>query len=304
MLRRRAEVLTQIRAYFSSHGVLEVDTPTLGYAGASDPALTNLTVIVTGAPPRYLQTSPEFAMKRLLAAGSGDIYQVCHAYRAETPSPLHVDEFTLLEWYRIGFDHHQLMDDVAALLAALGFARQIERHSFQELCARISGFDPHRISTEDLAAYARAGGARFAAADYADRALLLDYVFGAVILAQIPRPNAFFIYDFPVEHAAYARIHGEDPPLAARFELVIDGIEIANGFHEVVEADQQRARQVRENARRRAYGLPESALDEALLAALASGLPPCAGVAVGVDRLLMVLTERPHIAQVVAFAHS
>ncbi|MSR13783.1 MAG: EF-P lysine aminoacylase GenX [Gammaproteobacteria bacterium] len=300
-IRRRAEFLAQIRHFFGARGVLEVDTPILLPTASTDPALSSFRVTAAERSERFLQTSPEFAMKRLLAAGCGDIYQVCHVFRREDPSRIHLEEFSLLEWYRVGFDHHRLMDELVDLLDAVGFERAIARYSFAELCMRWTGLDPHRASTSELAAFARTEGARFETADYADRAMLLDFVFGIGILSRVSEMGAFFIYDFPTEHLAYARIRAGDPPVAERFELVIDGIEIANGFQEVVDAPEQRARQLREIARRRAYGLPEPMLDEALLAALESGLPRCAGVALGVDRLLMILTASEKIADVVAF---
>ena len=299
VLERRAGLLGDIRRFFADRRVLEVETPLLATAGATDPALESFTVASADRPLRYLQTSPEFAMKRLLAAGSGDIYQICRAFRREETSRLHREEFTLLEWYRLDFDHHRLMDDVGALLEAVGFPFPVTRHAYRDLCLAHAGVDPMTASTTVLAEAASAAGARLGE-DAADRALLLDWLFGCAVLPALPRAEAVFIFDFPVEQAAYARVRPGEPPVGERFELVLGEMELANGFHEVTDAREQRARHVRENARRAALGLPEVPLDEAFLAALESGLPPCAGVALGLDRLLMALTGAPDILDVFA----
>lgn len=299
-LERRAALLRDIRAYFSVQQVLEVQTPLLGLAGATDPALESFVVAAPKRPLRYLQTSPEFAMKRLLAAGSGDIYQICPAFRREEMTRLHREEFTLLEWYRLGFDHHRLMDDVGALLTSVGFPFPISRHAYRDLCRVHAGIDPGSASTAELAKAAAEAGARLGDAAQ-DRALLLDWLFGCRVLPALPRTEAVFIFDFPVEQAAYARVRAGDPPVGERFELVLGEMELANGFHEVTDAAEQRARHQRENARRRALGLPVIPLDEALLEAMESGLPPCSGVALGLDRLLMALSGTLDIRDVLPF---
>ena len=300
-LRRRGALLHAIRAYFAATGALEVETPTLAHFASTDPALSSFQVPHRDRHPRFLQTSPEFAMKRLLAAGSGDIYQICHAYRQEERSPLHQEEFTLLEWYRIGCDLHRLMDDVTALLQAVGLTQLPLRRTYVDLWQTCLDCDPHRASTAALAALARAQGASLSAHDEADRALLLDFIFGLQVLPRLRQAAPLFIYDFPLEHCAYARLRAGEPPVAERFELVINGIEIANGYHEVRDATEQRARHQFENARRGRRGLPPVAVDTAFLAALDLGLPACAGVAIGVDRLLMSLLGVTEIEHVVAF---
>lgn len=300
-LERRAAALAGIRAFFAARGVLEVDTPLLAPFGAVDPALASFAVDDGAAGTRYLQTSPEAAMKRLLAAGSGDIYQICHAFRREERSPLHLAEFTLVEWYRTGFDHHRLMDEVADLVAGVLPACRPVRVTFGELCRRHAGLDPHAADTATLAAFARDAGAALSPADCADRALLLDFVFAHAVLRALGRGSAAFIHDFPVELAAYARLDPGPPVTAARFELVIDGIEIANGYHEVTCAARQRACYARDEAVRRARGLPPMAPDGPLLAALEHGLPACAGVALGLDRLLMLAAGHDDVRAVVAF---
>ena len=300
-IQRRAGLLRDLRQYFAREGVLEVDTPVLARHGSTDPALASF-IVPDPDGTRYLQTSPEAAMKRLLAAGSGDIFQVAHAFRREEGSRLHQEEFSLLEWYRVGFDHHQLMEDVRALLRAVGFTLPIEKHTYAALCLQYAALDPHAVSTAELARFAALHGAVLTGASSADRALLLDWVFGCAVLPQLPHDRALLIYDFPREHAAYAQLRPGPPAVAARFELVVGEIELANGFHEVTDSAEQRARQQYENTRRRTSGLPQVPLDEPLLAALDAGLPSCAGVALGLDRLLMLLLEAPDIAAVVAFA--
>lgn len=301
-LRLRSTVLDEIRGYFAHAQVLEVDTPLLYRFATTDPALASFTVAGTARGRRYLQTSPEHAMKRLLAAGSGDIFQICHAFRREeAEGRLHRDEFTLLEWYRLGFDHHALMDDVARLVGRVLPLRPLERHRYAALWQAHLALDPHLATTAALAKCAAAAGAALAPPDAADRALLLDFLFSRVIAGRLGPGRAGFVYDFPLEQAAYAALRPGPPPVAERFELIIDGIEIANGWRELTAADLQRARHEQDNLRRAARGLPRLALDGSLLAALAAGLPACAGVALGFDRLLMCCAGARDIAEVLSF---
>ncbi len=299
-LAARARLLAQVREFFANAGVLEVDTPLLGHAGAADPALQALQV----AGPegiRFLQTSPESAMKRLLAAGSGDIYQLCKAFRGEERSRLHRGEFTMLEWYRLGFDHHQLMDEVAALAALALPGRSIEKLTVARLAARLGVLDPHTSSTAALADHAQARGVVLSGKDLADRSLLLDFLLEELVSVGLGPGNAAFLHDFPVEQSAYARIRAGSPPVAERFELVIDGVELANGYHEVTAAVEQRARYAQEAALRAQRGLPPPTMDARWIAALDAGLPPCAGVALGFDRLLMLSLGARDLGAVLAF---
>lgn len=297
---RRAAILDALRAYFAAAGVLEVDTPLIGRAAAGDPAIASVAVDVAGRT-RYLQTSPESAMKRLLVAGSGDIFQICKAFRLEEDSAIHRCEFTLVEWYRLGFDHHDLMDDVAALVARVLPDLRLARASCAELARRCAAPDPHTAATAELAAWARDLGLQMSAADAADRTLLLDLLLSEIVRRAWPPGEGGFVYDFPVEQAAYARLGAGTPPVAARFELVIDGIEIANGWHEIADAASQRERHAQEAAARRARGLPVCEPDPGLMAALSHGLPDCAGVALGVDRLVMLACGAQDLAAVLAF---
>lgn len=308
LLRQRARLLQQIREYFADTGVLEVDTPLLYPYGTSEPTLTNFVVAgVTGlddrSPHRYLQTSPEFAMKRLLAAGVGDIYQICKAFRREERGTWHHEEFTLLEWYRIGFDHHALMDDVEALLRRLLPGLPYTRSSYASLGLQHASIDPLSATTDELVGVAETAGVRLDTVDRSDRGLLLDILFSHSILPRLKTAGAVFVFDFPCEHAAYARIREGGPAVAERFELIINGLEVANGYHEVIDAAEQRRRHTGENERRRQRGLPIVALDERLLAAMDHGLPECAGVALGIDRLVMLATAAKTLASTLSFGH-
>lgn len=279
-------VAAAIRSYFAAADVVEVATPSLLHWPTAEPTLSNLALARAGGR-RFLRTSPESALKRLLAAGSGDVYEFGPAWRAEEAGRLHREEFTLVEWYRVGFDHHRLMDDVAALLAACGHARPLTRLRYAEVFAAVFGHDPHHASDAELAALAVAAGVAVPAD--ADRALLLDALYAARLEAELAQRGAVFLHDFPAELRAYARLSAGTPAVAERFELVVDGVELANGYHEITAADEQAACFAAENALRRRRGLPPVAPDADWLAALSSGMPACAGVALGFERLVMVL---------------
>lgn len=307
-LRRRAQVLAAIRAFFAARGVLEVETPALCGAGTTDPALASLTTRYTGpglpAGTRlFLQTSPEFAMKRLLAAGSGSIYQICKAFRDHERGGRHNPEFTLLEWYRIGFDHWQLMDEVEALLAAVlgNDPGPAPRWSYRELFLHHVATDPLTCAVPALAEGAvRLGVSVPAGMPDDDPDPWRDLLWTQVVEPRLP-PGPAFVYDYPASQAALARVRADDPPVAERFELYLDGVELANGFHELSDPAEQRARFDRDAARRSAAGLEPVPADGHLLAALDHGLPDCAGVALGLDRLVMAAAAAPSIDAVVAF---
>lgn len=302
---KRAQCLRQIREYFAGEGVLEVDTPLLMPFGAPDPSLSNFSVQSpqesSGVLAGYLQTSPEFAMKRLLADGSGDIYQLGHAFRAEQPTQHHSPEFALLEWYRLGFDHYHLMDDVQALVAVIVPWLSFSRCRYKDVFAQRFDIDPHSASTDTLLERARDAGIELGARE-SDRDLILDALFSDACLRTTDRRDAMFVYDFPLEQAAYARIAEGPPAVAQRFELLIGGLEIANGYFEVTDHAEQLRRHRIEKSRREALGLPVVEVDPCFLEAMASGLPECSGVALGVDRLLMVVTESASIQSTTSFS--
>ncbi|MEQ9464768.1 MAG: EF-P lysine aminoacylase EpmA [Haliea sp.] len=303
-LQARASLLAAIRAFFADRGVLEVETPLLCSRGITDPAIEPLLVnggLSLGAATGYLQTSPEYAMKRLLAAGSGPIYQICKAFRDGEAGTRHNPEFTLLEWYRPGMDHHQLMAEVAALVCNCLGERPWRALSYRELFRRSTGIDPFVDSLPILQAAARA------CVDVGtldgDRDLWLDLLLTHAVEPWLAGQGLCFVYDYPPSQAALARLGERDGhAVGERFELYVDGLELANGYHELGDATEQRARFEADNRQRLDRGLPQRPLDEALLAALAAGLPDCSGVALGVDRLLLLATGETDLRSLLAFA--
>jgi len=307
-LAARAALLARTREFFAARGVLEVDTPLIVNAPVSDVHIHSARVDLTpdagaAASQYFLHTSPEYAMKRLLAAGSGDIYQICHVARGNECGRVHNPEFTLIEWYRTGFSLGQLMDEVEALvrllLAERAGVRPAERLSYREVFVRELRLDPFTAPPTELARCAAAAG--FGAAAGAGRDELLELLMGTVIGPRLGAGGLTFIHGYPASQAALARLDPQDRRAAERFELYGGGIELANGFHELAAVSEQRARFEADNAERRRRGLAVHALDERLLAALASGLPDCAGVALGFDRTVMLATGAEHIDEVLAF---
>lgn len=309
-LQQRAEFLTRLRGYFAERGVLEVETPLLSSAGIPDPHIPSFTTEPgpDGEASRYLNTSPEFAMKRLLAAGTGSIFQVCKAFRRGEQGRQHNPEFTLLEWYRPGFDHLRLMDEVDVLVRQLAEGLRslgtTERLSYREVFQRYLQIDPMMAGVSALEACAREQGlGEVAGLADADRDVWLDLLLSHCIQPHLGKHGPTFIYDYPASQAALARIRLGTPSVAERFELFIDGIELANGFHELQDANEQRLRFEADLAYRRTEKLESITLDERLLAALTAGLPACAGVALGLDRLQLVLAGCDVIQDTLAFSY-
>lgn len=309
-LLRRARLLAQIRRFFAERSVLEVQTPTLSAAAVTDPALESIAceVMALGGR-RYLRTSPEFAHKRLLAAGSGDIFELGPVYRDGELGRWHQPEFVLLEWYRIGYRADELMDEVLELLRLVLAPRLPElesrRVAYGDAFSAEFGIDAHRFNAEEQSRLARALG------DHGvdlprdlDAGGLLDLALTQIIVPRWPRGTAIFLHGYPVSQAALAAIDPGDPPTAARFEVFVDGIELGNGFRELTDASEQRRRFEADLELRRAAGRFEPPIDQALLEALGTGLPDCAGVAIGVDRLLALLTGADGIADVMSLPHS
>ncbi|WP_317622376.1 EF-P lysine aminoacylase EpmA [Pseudohongiella sp.] len=304
-LRLRAGMLARVRGFFADRDVLEVDTPLMCHATGTDPHLDALALELAPGDRRYLQTSPEFAMKRLLAAGSGPIYQLCKAFRRDETGQRHNPEFTMLEWYRPGFDDSQLMDEVAALMGVclpapmLATDADIPRISYRELFRQYLALDPLAASDDELLACARGY------TDPGDMTLsrddLLNLLMSLVIEPQLQAP--VFVIEFPASQAALAQItHDHDGyPVARRFELFIAGMELANGYLELTDAAEQSRRFAADNRQRQAAGLPVREVDNRLLAALNHGLPACAGVALGFDRLMMLAAGAGHISEVLSF---
>jgi lysyl-tRNA synthetase class 2 len=302
ILRGRAAILARLRAFFAERGVLEVETPALSAATVTDLHLHSLAAKVEYAGESrlfYLQTSPEFAMKRLLAAGSGPIFQLCRSFRDGESGRLHNPEFTMLEWYRPGYDHQKLMDEMADLLELLLGGPRAERKTYGEAFAAVYGIDPHAAKAEELAALAAARGIEvvgYGKDSPVDDWLMLLFSLG--VEPGLGRGRPTFIYDYPASQAALARVADGR---ARRFEVYAHGIELANGFHELSDAAEQRRRFEADREERRRRGLPLPPIDENLLAALEAGLPDCAGVALGVDRLVMLALGKKSLAEVIAF---
>ena len=310
LLRLRARMLADIRDFFAARHVMEVETPLLGRHGVTDPHIASFAVPVvedsSGAPSvRHLQTSPEFAMKRLLAAGSGDIYQICKAFRDGEAGSRHNPEFTLVEWYRTDFDHRDLMAETADLVAML-LARPVSWvcRGYDEVLGELAGLDPRDASVSQLEARAVDLGLHSSTLEGMDRDDLLDFLFSTAVQPRLGRGRLDVVDRYPPAQAALARIIDDGSgPVAERFELFYEGVELANGYHELADPREQEERMAADRRRRRARGLPDRTVDGRLLAALAAGLPDCAGVALGFDRLLMLRSGETDIRRVLAFPY-
>lgn len=307
VMQQRARMLAQLRAFFAQRDVLEVETPILQRHAVTDVHIDSLDVPLTGSNA-YLHTSPEYPMKRLLAAGSGAIYQVCKVFRAGEAGRNHNPEFTLLEWYRPGFEHHELMDELDQLIRQLLVGSLILdetiKLSYRQLFQQYLTFDPFSCSVEDLQQQARQQQVDIVNNADLDRNGWLDMLLTHVIEPQLPLNRPVFIYDYPASQGALARLQQQDDiTVASRFELYINGLELANGYHELLDADEQRQRFERDQQQRRQQGRFVPGIDEKLLAALEHGLPDCAGVALGLDRLLMLACGKDDIRDVLSFSN-
>jgi lysyl-tRNA synthetase class 2 len=299
-------MLRDIRAFFDQRGVLEVETPLLSSSASTDP---NLKSFATSYQRRdlYLNTSPEFCMKRLLAAYGEPIFQVCKSFRDDELGPLHNPEFTMLEWYRPGFDMFELMDELADLVQVLVRNHQpgatFQRVSYAEVYQQAVGIDPHTTTADECRRCAVEHGLSIPVGmgDSVDE--WLDWLLIELVMPSLLTDRYTFIYDYPASQAALAKIHQNryGHAVAARFELNYGEVELANGFDELLDADEQRRRFEQENEERSSRGLRSSIIDEYLLDALGHGLPRCSGVAMGVDRLLMILSGKSSLEQVLTF---
>ncbi len=311
VLRKRAEMLSTIRKFFAQRNVLEVETPSLSRSAATDIYIQSFEVSVSPeagtdtnankkTDRRYLQTSPEYAMKRLLAAESGPIFQICKSFRAGEVSRIHNPEFTMLEWYRPGFSMTDLMNEVEQLMNCVLGEESIPRFSYRELFLDHLQFDPHLVSATELCKIAESkidfSGEAYSSTDYLQ--LLMDRCIEPLM------PKTCFVYDYPLAQCALAQIASDEEgqQVAKRFELYGGGMEIANGYFELTDSAEQRSRIVRDIQERESKGLASYPIDERLLAALDSGMPSCTGVALGIDRLLMLLTGNSSIGQVLTFS--
>lgn len=305
-LQLRARLYALIREFFAERGVLEVETPILSVAGNTDPHIESFVTafdghVDGGARERWLRTSPEYPLKRLLARGVGDCYELGRVFRNGEAGGHHNPEFSMLEWYRLGWDHRRLAEETVALvqaaLAVVGRTATVETLSYRTLFARELGLDPHVASVEALRAPLADYGIE---PDGLTRDDWLDLLITHRLQPVFPSDRITVIHDYPATQCALARIRRDEPPVAERFELYLGRHELANGYHELTDAAEQRARFERDLATRRARGRRTPPIDERLLAAL-DGVPACAGVALGIERLLMGMAGSDAIADVLAF---
>ena len=318
-LRLRAALNAQIRRFFAERQVIEVETPVLSVAGNTDPNIASFHLQfggrTDGAPrTRWLRTSPEFALKRLLAAGVGDCYELGRVFRDGEAGGRHNPEFTMLEWYRVGYDHRELILETAALfdaaLALVGLRARLVEVAYHDLFRAQLGIDPHTASDAQLRG---ALGDVAIDPDGLSRDDWLDLLMTHRLQPSFAADQLLAVYDYPASQCALARVRAQETGLhvAARFEMFLGSLEVANGYHELADVDEQ-ARRFDGDARLRSQrgesqgGQAEGEIrspprDARLLAALAAGLPDCAGVAVGVDRLLMAMLGTDRIAEVLAF---
>jgi len=309
VLRARAEMLGRLRGFFAERRVLEVETPLLSSCFGTEPSIEPLQSEFVGpgyASGRrlYLQSSPEFFMKRLLADGSGPIYQVCKAFRNGEAGRLHNPEFSILEWYRPDFAADQLMQELAELVQLLLGQDDlpVEFRPYAQLFEEVLGLDVFSAQAEQLRACACERNLLGAEQLQLDRDGWLNLLMSTLIEAELGRDGLCFVTDYPASQASLARINAYDTRTAKRFELYYRGVELANGFEELVDATEQAERFEHENCTRRGRGQQPMPVDEALLGALEAGLPACSGVALGLDRLLMCALELDDIDQVLAFS--
>ncbi len=305
-IRARAALLQQIRQFFAKRQVLEVETPVLSQGTVTDIHLSAFSTQFEHASDGkvktlYLQTSPEYAMKRLLCAQVGACYQISKAFRHEAEGRWHNPEFTMLEWYRPDFDHHQLMDEINDLLQLTLHTMVAERKTYQEVFLERLNLDPLTISEGELKAALQTHSIDVHGEQPLDRDAMLQLLFSFKIEPVIGQDAPCFIYNFPASQAALAKLSENDPRVADRFEVYFKGVELANGFNELSDAKEQRERFSRDVSQRKALNLALVDHDERFLQALEHGLPQCAGVALGIDRLLMLKTQATHIEQVITF---
>ena len=299
-LRRRASLIADIRTFFRGREVLEVETPVL--TGATSPE-THVSSFEVHAPgdariAGWLQTSPEFAMKRLLCAGSGPIFQITRAFRAGEAGRLHNPEFSILEWYRPGFGYEDLIAEVEDLLRDVLGRIDFRRLTYRAAFRRFAGLDPEHASLRDLRDRCRARG--WNEVRDADRDACLDFLLDDAVQGSLS-PGVMTLFDFPASQCSFARLKPADLSVAERFEVFVDGIEVGNGYRELTDAREQLRRFEQDREKRRQRGLPDVAVDHRLIAALSAGMPECSGVALGLDRLVMMASGRARLEEVVSF---
>ena len=301
----RAKLLAEIRRFFTDRGLLEVETPVLSEFGVTDVHLATFSTEFISpfgeqSKTLWLSTSPEYHMKRLLAAGSGPIFQIGKVFRNEEAGNRHNPEFTILEWYRPHFDMYRLINEVDDLLQQILECLPAESMSYQFAFQQYVGLDPLSADLSELAEKAKKH--QLIGAENENRDTLLQFLFSTVVEPQIGQEAPVVVYHFPASQAALAQISSEDLRVAERFEFYYKGLELANGFHELSDALEQLRRFQQDNLQREKMGLPVRAIDTRLLAALQAGIPNCSGVALGVDRVLMIAMGTESIKEVISFA--
>ena len=309
-VKRRSTILSQIRCFFEVRNVVEVETPSLSLGTVTDPFLDAFTSKynylsdsdVNASTALYMQTSPEFHMKRLLASGYQCIYQICKAFRHEDFGNHHNPEFTILEWYRLGFDQHSLINEVNDLLSVVLGTETCDKITYQDLFLKFVKVDPLSTNFDELyeVIVQNKKGADWLY-ESKDCDLLLQFIFSEIIEVSIGRTSPCFVYNFPIAQASLAKACSNDPRVAQRFECYFKGLELANGFNELTDVEIQKTRFIQDNDKRKQLGIPEVEIDTNFIDALHSGLPQCSGVALGIDRLMMIALNKTTIEDVITF---
>lgn len=307
---KRAQILKKIRLFFDERDVVEVETPALSQGTVTDVHLEALSCrynflsdsSTEQATNFYLQTSPEFLMKRLLAAGYGCIFQIAKAFRHEEVGRFHNPEFTLLEWYRLGFDHFKLMEEVAELLEIVLACQKPTKTTYQDLFIQLVGVDPLITDRTKLLSLIEQHNklSEWLTVEQ-DNDILLQFIFSEIIEPQIGKTSPCFVYNFPRSQASLAKMSREDTRVAERFECYFQGVELVNGFNELTDSHIQLKRFQEDNVKREGLSLSIKPIDKHFIAALSQGLPQCSGVALGIDRLVMLALKAEHIEQVISF---
>lgn len=299
-LKARAELNAQVRNFFAEKNVLEVETPLLMEHGVTDRYMKSLRVGGVFPQEGFLQTSPEYAMKRLLASGSSSIYQICKAFRSDESGNRHNPEFSILEWYRTDFSHWDLMNETFELLVRVLGEKERINYSYQDAFEVFLQINPYQISLEALKAKSESLLGELP--QDLERDDYLSLLFEAQIEPKLGKNNSIvFITDFPASQSALAKIDPENSLVAQRFEVYVEGFELANGFNELQDPKEQLARFKADNEWRKNNSLEEIVIDSFFIDALESGLPDCAGVALGLDRLLMIKLGLEDIQQALTF---
>jgi lysyl-tRNA synthetase class 2 len=300
-LKARAELLARLRAFFSEHGFWEVETPLLSADTVIDLHIEPISVARSGQEDLWLQSSPEFGMKRLITAGAKSIFQVAKCFREGEMGPLHNTEFTMVEWYRAGDDYRGGMSLLMELAASLLSVSRTESVTYEAAFRGVLEINPHSADLDDLFEVAQARGLGVDRYFSDRRDDWLELLLTHCVQPRLGLDCATVLYDYPASQAALAKVRAGQPTIAERFELFVQGVELANGYHELVDAEELRRRNVITNQQRRDQGKRELPSDSRLLAAMDEGLPSCCGCALGFDRLAMLALNASSIKDVIAF---